>query len=282
MSRRQTDLEPGVEPDAGEPEYGAPNGRPPTPPPSWRPDTRPPAGPPERRSPRRAPADRAAPTVGGGSSPSLRWVPWIVLALIAAAFVVSSLAGGSSSKADLTYSQFVNQVDDDNVKSIDFNKSTGSISGKFKNAVNGKTEFSSSGPKDNLPDPLLTTIKKKNIDFNYVDDGQQHPRRHPALGPAAHPDHRVVRLDEPTRAGADGRGDEHRPQPGEGLQHREAEDDVRRRRRLRAGEAGDRRGRRLPEEPGQVQGDRRPHPEGRAARGPARHRQDAHRARGRR
>ena len=33
MSRRQNDLDPGVDPDAGEPEYGAPNGRPPTPPP---------------------------------------------------------------------------------------------------------------------------------------------------------------------------------------------------------------------------------------------------------
>ena len=34
--------------------------------------------------------------------------------------------------------------------------------------------------------------------------------------------------------------------------------------------------------PGQVQGDRRAHPEGRAARRPARHRQDAHRTRRRR
>ncbi len=171
MSRRQTDLEPGVEPDAGEPEYGAPNGRPPTPPPSWRPDTRPPAGPPNDGPPSERPPTERRPPSGGGTSPSLRWVPWIVLALIAAAFVVSSLAGGSSSKADLTYTQFVNQVDDNNVKSIDFNKSTGSISGKFNNAVNGKTEFSSSGPKDNLPDPLLASIKKKNIDFNYVDTG---------------------------------------------------------------------------------------------------------------
>ncbi len=170
MSRRQTDLEPGVEPDTGEPEYGAPNGRPPTPPPSWRPDSRPPSGPPNDGPPGERPTERR-PASGGSSSPSLRWVPWIVLALIAAAFVVSSLAGGSSSKADLTYSQFVNQVDDNNVKTIDFNKSTGSISGKFENPVNGKTEFSSSGPKDNLPDPLLSTIKKKGIDFNYVDEG---------------------------------------------------------------------------------------------------------------
>ncbi len=173
MSRRQTDLEPGVDPDAGETQpYRAPNGRPPTPPPSWRPDNRPPGTPPgDGPPPDRPPDRRPTPTSGGGSSPSLRWVPWIVLALIAAAFIVSSVAGGSSSKADLTYSQFVNAVDSGNVKSIDFNKSSGSISGKFVDAVNGKTEFSSSGPKDNLPDPLLATIKKKNIDFNYVDDG---------------------------------------------------------------------------------------------------------------
>ena len=38
-------------------------------------------------------------------------MPWAVLALIAAAFIVTSLAGGSSSKADLTYSEFVNAVD---------------------------------------------------------------------------------------------------------------------------------------------------------------------------
>src|SRR3954464_9854006 len=170
MSRRQTDLEPGVEPDTGEPGYGAPNGRPPTPPPSWRPDSRPPSGPPNDGPPSERPPTERRPS-GGGSSPSLRWVPWIVLALIAAAFVVSSLAGGSSSKADLTYSQFVNQVDDDNVKSIDFNKSTGSISGTFDTPVDGKSEFSSSGPKDDLPDPLLSTIKKKGIDFNYVDEG---------------------------------------------------------------------------------------------------------------
>jgi cell division protease FtsH len=176
MSRRQTDLEPEVEPDDGETQpYRAPNGnngRPPTPPPSWRPDAGPPSPPGDRPPPDRQPPERRpTPPSGGGSSPSLRWVPWIVLALIAAAFIVSSLAGSSSSKADLTYSEFVSAVDSGNVKSIDFNKSSGAISGKFVDPVNGKSEFSSSGPKDNLPDPVLATIKKKNIDFNYVDNG---------------------------------------------------------------------------------------------------------------
>src|ERR1044071_4907365 len=177
MSRRQTDLEPGVEPDAGETEpYRAPtgpNGHPPTPPPSWRPDARPPGPPSDGPPPDRQPPERrpTPPGGGGSSSSSLRWVPWIVLALIAAAFVVSSLAGSSSSKADLTYSEFVTAVDNGNVKSIDFNKSSGAISGKFVEPVDGKSEFSSSGPKDDLPESMLATIKKKNIDFNYVDDG---------------------------------------------------------------------------------------------------------------
>ena len=75
-------------------------------------------------------------------------MPWIVLALIAAAFVVSSLAGSGSSKADLTYSQFVQQVDAGNVKSIEFNKSTGAINGTFNSPQDGgKKEFTSSGPE---------------------------------------------------------------------------------------------------------------------------------------
>ena len=74
----------------------------------------------------RPPTDRKPPTAGGGSSSSLRWVPWVLLAIVAAAFLVTSLAGGSSSKTDLTYTQFVNEVNADNVKTVDFNKSTGS------------------------------------------------------------------------------------------------------------------------------------------------------------
>ena len=167
-------------------------------------------------------------------------------------------------------------------RSIEFNKSTGTINGVFEAPRNGKEEFTSSGPKDDLPQSMLDTLQEENVDLEYVDSssniwGDILIYALPFLLLIG-----VARLDEPARAGPDGRGDEHRAQPGQGLQHREAEDDVHRRRRLRPGEAGDRRGRRLPEEPGQVQGDRRAHPEGRAARRPARHRQDAHRPRGRR
>ena len=70
------------------------------------------------------------------------------------------------------------------------------------------------------------------------------------------------------RPGPDGQHHVHRPVPGEDLLHRAAGHHVRRRGRLRRGEAGDHRGGRLPEAPGQVRPDRRPDPEGHPARRP--------------
>ncbi len=159
MSRRPNDLDPGSEPGTNGP---TPNGRPPSPPGGPRPG----GGLPPERPQGQRPGERKP-----GGSPSLRWVPWIVLALIAAAFLVSSLASSSSSKADLTYSEFVNQVEDGNVKSIEFNKSTGEINGAFDAPVAGKKEFTSSGPKDDLPASLLKTLQQKDVDIKYVDQG---------------------------------------------------------------------------------------------------------------
>jgi cell division protease FtsH len=92
-----------------------------------------------------------------------------VLALIAVAFLVSSLANRSSSKAELTYTQFEKQVQDGNVKGIEFNKSTGTINGVFKSAQGGNDEFTSSGPKDDLPQSMLDALQEENVDLEYVD-----------------------------------------------------------------------------------------------------------------
>src|SRR4051794_26764539 len=156
MSRRPSDpsdLRPGNEPDASGPR---PNGRPPTPPPGWRPDGN-------------RPPDRPSPSSGSGgggdkpssSSPSLRWVPWVVLALIAAAFLVSTLANSGSSKNELTYSQFTKAVENGEVKGIEYNKSTGAIDGTYRQPVNGTDEFTSSGPKDNLPTSMRKLLTEQ-------------------------------------------------------------------------------------------------------------------------
>src|SRR5262245_62112127 len=173
MSRRPSDpsdLRPGNEPGAsGRP--GA-NGRPPAPPPGpppghggWRPGDGRGTGPSPGGG---GPGERRGPTP---SSPSLRWILWVVLALIAAAFLVSSLANSGGSSKDLTYSQFTKAVNDGEVKSIEYNKSTGSIDGKFKQAVDGTKDFSSSGPKDNLNTATLKALQQQNVDVKYVDSG---------------------------------------------------------------------------------------------------------------
>ena len=185
MSRRQTDLESGVDTDPGEQTEQAPFGAPPSspspgsrpqgPPPGWNPGNgQAPQGPGANggRPPmERPPTDRKPPTAGGGSSSSLRWVPWVLLAIVAAAVLVTSLAGGSSSKTDLTYTQFVNEVNAENVKTVDFNKSTGAISGDLNKAVKGNTQYTSSGPKDNLPDSLVAKLQKQDVALSYVDSG---------------------------------------------------------------------------------------------------------------
>jgi cell division protease FtsH len=99
----------------------------------------------------------------------LRWVPWVVLGLIAAAFLVSSLANSGGSKNDLSYTQFVKAVTTGEVKSVEFNKSTGAIDGKYKGTVNGNTEFTSSGPKDNLPGSTRSALADQNVNLKYVD-----------------------------------------------------------------------------------------------------------------
>ena len=194
MSRRQTDLEPGVEPDAGE--TGAlprrrPNGRPPTPAAGVASRPAPARGPPERRparrrAARRTTADRTPPTpLGGGSSPSLRWVPWIVLALIAAAFIVSSLAGGSSSKADLTYSQFVErgrrrQRQEHRLQQVERRDQR-----QVRRTGRRQDRVLELGPEGQPARPDARDDQQEEHRLQLRRRGQQHPRRHPAVGAAA-------------------------------------------------------------------------------------------------
>ena len=157
MSRRQTDLEPGVEPDAGETRAlpARPNGRPPTPPPSWRPDARPPAG---RRAtgppPDAQPPSAGPPAVG-------RWQ------LAVAALGAVDRARAHRRRVHREQPRRQQLVEGrPHVLGVRQRRSTTATSraststsrparsaASSTSPVNGKTEFSSSGPKDNLPDP---------------------------------------------------------------------------------------------------------------------------------
>ena len=104
----------------------------------------------------------------------------------------------------------------------------------------------------------------------------------PRLGHPARLPRRHLELLLPAHGRRRRRRDVVRAQPREDLRRRRSEGALRRcrrRRRSRGGAEGDRR---VPEEPEEVHEPRRPDSEGRAARRPAGHRQDAARARGRR
>src|SRR5436190_1620558 len=80
----------------------------------------------------------------GGLSSWPRWSIWVLLGLVAAAFLLPALFS-SSEGVDLQYSQFLNEVKNGNVKSIEWNNENGHISGEF--ADNAK--FATTG----LPSP---------------------------------------------------------------------------------------------------------------------------------
>src|SRR5581483_8075404 len=73
-----------------------------------------------------------------GSLP--RWTVWVLLAIVAAALLMTSFYGGSKGTS-LGYSDFLAQVQNDNVKSIEWNNNNGEISGTFADG----TKFTTTG-----------------------------------------------------------------------------------------------------------------------------------------
>jgi cell division protease FtsH len=79
-----------------------------------------------------------------GMSSWPRWSIWVLLGVVAAAFLLTPLFGASDGR-DIQYSDFLTQVQNGNVKSIEWNNDNGHIAGEF---VNGE-KFTTTG----LPSP---------------------------------------------------------------------------------------------------------------------------------
>src|SRR5437763_4445784 len=80
----------------------------------------------------------------GGMSTWPRWSIWVLLGLVAAAFLLPTFFS-TSEGTDLQYSQFLTEVQNGNVKSIEWNNDDGHITGQF---IDGK-KFTTTG----LPSP---------------------------------------------------------------------------------------------------------------------------------
>jgi cell division protease FtsH len=98
-------------------------------------------------------------------------VPWILIAVLVGGFLLLNVAGGGSDKKDLTYSEVRQAVRDDEVESIEYDPSNGSITGKFTDEQDGKDEFSSSGPNDDFQESDLQLFREHGVDVKYKREG---------------------------------------------------------------------------------------------------------------
>ncbi|HEX6310960.1 MAG TPA: ATP-dependent zinc metalloprotease FtsH [Acidimicrobiia bacterium] len=118
---------------------------------------------------------RPGPRGGPGAPPPsswTRWAPWILIAVLVGGFLLLNLAGGESDKVDLTYSEVREAVRDDEVESIEYDPSNGSITGTFTEPVDGKDQFSSSGPNDDFQESDLELFREHDVDVKYKREGE--------------------------------------------------------------------------------------------------------------
>ena len=131
-------------------------------PPSEMPQGRRPSGRPERRPDGR----------GNQASPPPSWVrllPWLLILVLVGVFLATNILSGSGSSAkSLTYTQFVQAIDKNQVKKVQFNRSNGAISGEFNNTVTGTKNFSSSGPANDLQSSVVQALQTRGVALTYT------------------------------------------------------------------------------------------------------------------
>src|SRR6266699_2117727 len=111
----------------------------------------------------------------GGPTPTpspTRWLPWLIIGvLLVGGLFFFNFGRTSTSKADLSYSQFQKAVDNGTVQSVEFDPTNGKITGTFKTAQGGKKEFTSSGPNNDFQATEIARLQEKGVNFKYVRAG---------------------------------------------------------------------------------------------------------------
>src|SRR5580765_2878966 len=100
-----------------------------------------------------------------------RWMPFLILGLAVVALLAwQSTTGSTTARARIDYSEFLKLADQGHVASIDYESSSGHITGTLEKGaptIDGKTAFSTTTKPDGIPDSDLAELKKDNVDVNY-------------------------------------------------------------------------------------------------------------------
>jgi cell division protease FtsH len=99
-------------------------------------------------------------------------LPWLLILALIGIFALTNLFSTSGGGAkDLTYTQFIQEVEAGNVKKVEYDPSSGEISGQFTTEHDGTKDFNSSGPNNDFQQNTITLLKKKGVDFQYKRQG---------------------------------------------------------------------------------------------------------------
>jgi cell division protease FtsH len=121
------------------------------------------------------PGDEGRPAggpAGSGSRPWPRWAPIVVIGVIVALFLAINLGGSSTPSTEITYSEFTTAVADGQIESVTLDPANGKMTGEFTaagtKANDGVGGFTSSGPNNAFPDPLVAEMDEQGVDYNYT------------------------------------------------------------------------------------------------------------------
>ncbi|MEC9182429.1 MAG: ATP-dependent metallopeptidase FtsH/Yme1/Tma family protein, partial [Actinomycetota bacterium] len=93
-----------------------------------------------------------------------RWLPWVAIGLFLAAVILPGMLNGPTGPA-ISYSEFIDEVRNGSVQSIEINNVTGEISGTLSD---GSSFTSTGGGERGLSDTDEELIRSTGVDYEFV------------------------------------------------------------------------------------------------------------------
>jgi len=96
-------------------------------------------------------------------------LPWLLILLLVGVFALTNvISPGSDGAKELTFTDFRNEVNAGHVKKVEFDTTTGDITGLFTTEQDATLDFTSKGPAQDLPDVVIDELNEHNVDLEYT------------------------------------------------------------------------------------------------------------------